>query len=106
MKNYFKNLLLALLGSNPVSKEIERIKNEYASIMGRLKQMEQRANDIQTRFVSTKKQITNYQNQIENLRQRIKEKDELIARIKNEYQKRISEYNLIIDKLCKPTGKE
>lgn len=92
MKQYLKNLLTALCGNNPFQMELERVREEYEKTADRVKQLEGLHEKVSG-------QIVDYQALIENLRQRLAEKDELLKRTKEEYQKRIKKYNELVSDL-------
>ena len=92
MKQYLKNLLTALCGNNPFQMELIRVKEEYEKTAARVKQLEELHEKVSG-------QITSYQTLIDNLRQRLDEKNELLKRTKEEYQKRIEKYNKLVSDL-------
>jgi peptidoglycan hydrolase CwlO-like protein len=65
MKNYLRNLLSALLGNNPYQTERDELR----------RQMKQ-----------GNKQVASLQQLVENLRERIKDKDAVIAQLQKEYR--------------------
>ena len=78
MKQYFKNLLSALLGNNPYQAERDEM----------CRQMELAAENVQLRnmycaacekWEQSDKQVASLQQLVENLRERIKDKDDAIA---------------------------
>lgn len=82
MKRYFLNLWEALLGRNPYRAELERMMEDCATL------------DAQH-----SREVKSYQTLVENLRQRLHDKDELMKRMKDDYQERIEQYNAKIDEL-------
>ena len=106
MKQYFRNLLIAFSGKNPLQTELTRIKEEYEKIAGDAKRLRDLYYECQERWGNTEKQLeecrrhlSDYQKLVENLRQRIVEKDDLMNRVKEDYQNRIREYNEEIEAL-------
>ena len=79
MKRYFRNLLSALLGNNPYQEERDELR----------RQMEQAAENVERlrdmycaaceQWDQSNKQIASLQQLVENLRERIKDKDDAIA---------------------------
>ena len=99
MKRYLKNLMAALCGRNPYNTELDELTDHYekaAANVQELQEMYYNSLDMQARI---KEQVDGYQTLTENLRERIGEKDELMERMKKEYQQRIEAYNKEIDRL-------
>jgi len=92
MKRYLKNLLTALFGNNPFQMELEKAKEDYEKTAARVKKLDELYTKVQG-------QMGSYQNLVEILRKRLTEKDELLKRTKEEYQKRIEQYNQKISEL-------
>ena len=102
MKQYFKNLLTALLGRNPYQAELDRVREEYAKAADNVKLLRDEYMTEQEKasatgkllreydklLVSSERQLTGFQTLVENLRERIRD-----------YQQRIEEYNEEIDRL-------
>lgn len=128
MKQYFKNLWTALRGGNPYQMELERVKEEYKKTAERVnglndsfllaEQKKAEAENVLAEYAKkleeagatlTGKQnlineklseITSLQTLVENLRDRIDEKDEQMAQMNKEfesqtegYKKRIATYS-------------
>ena len=98
LKNYFRNLLEALLGRNPLREDMERMrqaheKNEKEMLA--LKNLYCDCVDIMDRYsrqiAEKDKQITSLQTLVDNLRERIKEKDGLLELVQHEYQLRMKQ---------------
>ncbi len=96
---YLKNLLIAFFGINPFQLELEQVKEDYKKTETRVARLDECYESLKKKMLSTHKKIGDYQRIIENLRQRIAEKDELLNRMKDEYQQRINKYNTKIDEL-------
>lgn len=103
MKRYFRNLLTALMGRNPLQAELQQVKKDYATAVKQVKQLEDYYRLMKEKMAGIEKQVMDYQTLTDNLRQRIMDKDELMARMKEDYQKRIENYNVVIDKLQAPS---
>ena len=110
MRRYFKNLLIALMGRNPYQIELDELREHYEKAAERVNEL----NDFYFKMVEkmdqTKRRMNDYQTLIENLRNRLAEKEteneqqgadfrERMERMKADYQKRIDEYNKTIKKL-------
>ena len=84
MRQYFKNLLAALLGNNPYEAERDKL----------LWQMEQAAKNVErlrdmycaacVKWEQSDKQVASLQQLVENLRERIKDKDAVIGQLQKE----------------------
>jgi len=99
MKRYFKNLLAALLGNNPYEAECDDLR----------RQMEQAAENVERlrdmycaaceKWEQSDKQVASLQQLVENLRERIKDKDAAI----NQY---MTEMDALRGELQLAQGKE
>lgn len=86
MKRYLKNLLSALLGNNPYRAERDELR----------RQMEQAAENVERlrdmycaaceKWEQGDKQVASLQQLVENLRERIKDKDAAIEQLQKEYR--------------------
>lgn len=86
MRRYLKNLLSALLGNNPYQAERDEL----------LRQMEQAAENVERlrdmycaaceKWEQGDKQVASLQQLVENLRERIADKDAVIDQLQNEYR--------------------
>lgn len=106
MKRYFKNLFIALFGNNPYQMELDRVREEYEKTTEKVAQLEDMYWKFKEQKAEIDKQVTGYQTLVENLRQRLKEKDEQLAQLKlsrqrlvNEHQKQVAAYSETIAKL-------
>lgn len=138
MKRYLKNLWLALTGRNPFRQELEEKTDQlakaavnvtslydlyYAALEKWNNETTQRieaeaVNDrLARRIGDLEKRIAGMQVLVENLRERVREKDvemdaagrefhERMNRMKGEYQNRIEAYNLEIDALRKSLSQD
>ena len=95
MKRYWHNLLTALLGKNPFQQELEELNKKYnkasENVMGLnelyYKAVEKREENTKT-LRETLKDLVRYQTLVENLRERMSEKDALIAQLQAELDKK------------------
>ncbi len=92
MKRYVKNLWLALTGANPYSDELQDAKDKLNKAEDNLSAMQNQLYAALKKWEQSAKRIDDYEALIENLRERIKEKDTLMERMKEDYQKRIDQY--------------
>lgn len=86
MKNYLRNLLSALLGNNPYQTEHDELR----------RQMEQASENVELlrnmycvaceKWEQGDKQVASLQQLVENLRERIADKDAVIAQMQKEYR--------------------
>jgi predicted RNase H-like nuclease (RuvC/YqgF family) len=76
MKRYFKNLLSALLGNNPYEAERDELRRQ----MERLRDMYCAACE---KWAQGDKQVASLQQLVENLRERIKDKDAVIEQLQH-----------------------
>jgi uncharacterized protein YeeX (DUF496 family) len=101
MKRYVKNLWLALTGANPYSDELQDAKDKLNKAADNLSAMRNQLYAALEKWEQSVKRTDDYEALIENLRERIKEKDTLMERMKEDYQKRIDQYTKKIDELSK-----
>lgn len=99
MEEYFRNLWMALRGKNPLRAELEDAKMEYEATVKQVENLEETYKQLVSAMGDCDKKITDYQVLVENLRQRIEEKDQILAQTKKDYQARIKDYNIAIDEL-------
>lgn len=122
MMQYLRILFFALLGRNPFQKKIDEVNKELASVKEYrriLKSMYQvllskwdaekeQSKKMRRENEKQQQQIKDLQILVENLRGRVKEKDEdikqqgrdfreRVERIKSDYQQRIDAYNKALD---------
>lgn len=110
MKQYFRNLWTALTGRNPYQLELDRVKEEFENAHAELLQVSEKISALGTAHAQMSKIIVedakmndSLKQLVENLRERIGEKDELIRQMREDYRKceqdyqaRISGYSLQI----------
>lgn len=126
MKQYLRNLCLALCGNNPYQMELTDVREKYEKAAERVESLQElyfkgvELYDAVSRHVAGleklvadgKEQEKNLQRLVENLRGRVSEKDGVLAqqgkefrermeRMKADYQKRIEQYTEEIDRLKK-----
>lgn len=101
MKRYVKNLWLALTGANPYSDELQDAKDKLNKAADNLSAMQNQLYAALEKWEQSAKRIDDYEALIENLHERINEKDTLMERMKEDYQKRIDQYTKKIDELSK-----
>lgn len=75
MRRYFKNLLMALLGRNPYQMELYEVRYNYGVVEEHVRILNDMYYKAVEKMVKTEKWITDYQTIVENLRERIKEKE-------------------------------
>lgn len=104
MRRYFKNLLIALLGRNPYQIELDEVKEKYEAAAENVNSLNDMYYKLLEKMDYAEKWIADYQRIIENLRERIKEKEEMLSQQDrdyraslDEYEKRIKAYKVKID---------
>ena len=90
---------MALRGKNPLRAELEDAKRQYEATDKQEENLEETYKQMVAAKGDCDKKITDYQVLVENLRQRIEEKDQILAQTKKGYQARIKDYNIAIDEL-------
>ena len=95
MKYYLKNLFLALTGNNPFQIELKETKQQLekaAENMSAMQDMYYKALENWTQAIKTleasEKRCGSLQQLTENLRERIADKDRMIAKLEKELNKR------------------
>ena len=101
MRRYLLNLLTALRGINPFERELEQVKKDYERVAEQVAQLQSVYATVKKRTTGAVSQIRGLQKLVENLRSRLSEKDELIERMKQDFQQRVNAYNAKIDELTK-----
>ena len=120
MKRYFKNLWMALTGCDPFRDELEeknsRLEKAAENVQSLQDQLYAALNkwnesakmaeesskafeEVSEKLASERQMVHDYEVLIENLRQRINEKDTLMDRMKKDYQQRIEQYTHKIEEL-------
>lgn len=101
MRRYFKNLLIALLGRNPYQIELDEVKEKYEAAAENVSSLNDMYFNLLEKMDYAEKWIADYQRIIENLRERIKEKEEMLSQQDRDYRARIEEYDQKVKKLQK-----
>lgn len=103
---YFRNLMTALSGRNPYEKELAEARDECETTKRKVQELIDLHNQLECECSYTKGQVASCQVLIENLRQRLGEKDEVIhrlgeerSRIVDDSNRRIASYSETIAKL-------
>ncbi|MBR5395768.1 MAG: hypothetical protein IK144_11930 [Bacteroidaceae bacterium] len=101
MRRYFRNLLMALLGRNPFQLELNEVKEKFESAAEKVGMLNDMYFKLQDNMVTVERWLIDYQTLVENLRERIRDKDEQLSQqehdyraAKAEYEKRIQAYKL------------
>jgi hypothetical protein len=79
MKRYLKNLLAALLGNNPYQAERDDLAAKLEKAGDNYRGLNELYYKMVERWDAERKQVTSLQQLVENLRERIKDKDAAIA---------------------------
>lgn len=79
MKRYFKNLLSALLGNNPYQAERDELRRQMEQAAENVRGMNELYYTVLEKWAANKRQLASLQQLVENLRERIKDKDDAIA---------------------------
>lgn len=86
MRRYFKNLLSALLGNNPYQAERDDLAAKLAKADENVRGLNELYYNMVERWEAEQKQTTSLQQLVENLRERIADKDAAIDQLKKEYR--------------------
>lgn len=78
MKHYFKNLLSALLGNNPYEAERDELAAKLEQAGENYRRMNEQYYNMAERWEAGQKQVSSLQQLVENLRERINDKDATI----------------------------
>ena len=79
MRRYFKNLLSALLGNNPYEAERDELRRQMEQAAENVRGMNELYYTVLEKWAASKRQLASLQQLVENLRERIKDKDAAIA---------------------------
>lgn len=79
MRRYFKNLLSALLGNNPYEAERDELRRQMEQAAENVRGMNELYYTVLEKWAANKRQLASLQQLVENLRERIKDKDDAIA---------------------------
>lgn len=99
MKRYLKNLLAALLGNNPYEAERDEMAAQLEKAGENVRGLQELYYNMVERWEAERKQLASLQQLVENLRERIKDKDTAI-------QQYIIEVDALRDELQIAQGKE
>ncbi|MBP3212706.1 MAG: hypothetical protein J6M41_09120 [Prevotella sp.] len=103
MKRYLKNLLSALLGSNPYQAERDDLEEKLEKAGENVRGLKELYYNVVEKWGSGKQQVASLQQLVENLRERINDKDAAIAQLQQDYRKLSERYNDAVRELeeCK-----
>lgn len=79
MRRYFKNLLSALLGNNPYQAECDELRRQMEQAAENVHGMNELYYTVLEKWAANKRQLASLQQLVENLRERIADKDAAIA---------------------------
>ena len=110
IQRYFGNLWLALCGADPFREELVKLTADYEKTAENVRRLNEMYYQVVEKWSAAEKRLEDYQVLVENLRERIREKDaeienagkdfrERMERMKADYQKRIEQYTEEIDRL-------
>lgn len=83
MKRYLKNLLAALLGNNPYEAERDELAAKLEKANDNYRGLNELYYNMVERWEAERKQATSLQQLVENLRERIKDKDAVIDQLQH-----------------------
>ena len=83
MKRYFKNLLSALLGNNPYQAERDELAARFESEHANYRGLQELYNTVLEKWSANKRQVASLQQLVENLRERIADKDAVIEQLQH-----------------------
>lgn len=86
MKRYFKNLLSALLGNNPYEAERDELAAKLEKADENVRGLNELYYTLLEKWAANKRQLASLQQLVENLRERIADKDAVITQLQNEYR--------------------
>lgn len=86
MKRYLKNLLAALLGNNPYQTEHDELRRQMEQASENVEQLSNMYCAVCEKWEQVDKQVASLQQLVENLRERIADKDAVIAQLQKEYR--------------------
>ena len=84
---YIKNLIIAILGRNPYLEELDKLREQYNKAAQNVEALQDMYYDAIDRWNESDKQAKLLQALVENLRERIREKDEMINKTNSLQQK-------------------
>lgn len=107
MKRYIKNLVLAICGRNPFAEEVENLKEKLEKAGENTRGLQnQLYAALEKQDAERDKQIASLQALVENLRDRIKEKDAEQDEQGREYRQRMEQTHQMYDKRIATYAKE
>ena len=83
MKQYFKNLLSALLGNNPYQAERDELAAKLAKAGENIHGLNELYYNVLEKWEQSDKQVASLQQLVENLRDRIADKDAVIEQLQH-----------------------
>ena len=83
MKRYFKNLLSALLGNNPYQAERDELAEKLAKAGENIHGLNELYYNVLEKWEQSDKQVASLQQLVENLRDRIADKDAVIEQLQH-----------------------
>lgn len=86
MKRYLKNLLAALLGNNPYEAERDELAAKLEKADENVRGLNELYYTVLEKWSANKRQMASLQQLVENLRERIQDKDAAIGQLKKEYR--------------------
>jgi chromosome segregation ATPase len=84
MNQYLKNLLAALLGNNPYEAERDELAEKLAKADEHVHGLNELYYNMLEKWETDRKQLASLQQLVENLRERIKDKDAVIEQLQND----------------------
>lgn len=98
MKNYLRNLLSALLGNNPYQTERDELRRQLEQASEKVEQLRNMYCAACEKWEQGDKQVASLQQLVENLRERIADKDAVIAQLQKEYSEYMKQTKEATDK--------
>ena len=86
MRRYLKNLLSALLGKNPYQAERDDLAEKLEKTGENVRGLNELYYTVLEKWAANKRQLASLQQLVENLRERIADKDAVIDQLQNEYR--------------------
>jgi len=112
MARYLTNLWKAFLGKNPYQDDLDELSEKYEKTAKHVKCLQDLYCHVVDKMEEDSRMLTSSQTLIENLRERVREKDaelerqgtdyrERMEQMKSGYQQQIGEYNIAIEEMKK-----
>ena len=86
--SYIKNIIIALLGRNPYQEELDGLQEKYDKAAQNVSSLQDMYYGAVERWTEADKQARSLQALVEQLRERIREKDAIIGEMEKDYQQR------------------